>query len=380
MSCRTCGGQLAEVLDLGETPLADHLSETPDPGPLHRLRLAVCVSCWLVQLQEFVADDALYGGSYAFYSGASGASLIYFAEYARWAHALAPEGLVIEIACNDGTLLQHFARLGRSVLGIDPAHGPIELARDRGLNVLQASFNSGIAAHERGTAALVVANNVLAHVQDPRDFLRGVKTLLMPGGLAIIEVQYLGDLLLGNAFDQIYHQHRYYFSETSLLRLAAQEGLFAAQTLHTPAQGGSLRVVLTAATTGVTPRDEGWLRRWATFSSFSGRVEWWRARFLELLATLPQPVAGWAAPAKGTTLLSYCGLGPEQISHLVDTTDFKWHRYLCGIPVVSPGEREEPGTYLVLAHNYLATALRRERDYMARGGKLLVPLPLPQVI
>ena len=376
--CAVCGGCVQKVIDLGPTPIADRLDLTET----HPLRFAVCTTCWLAQLLDFLPDETLYGPEYAFRTGASLSAVEYFAEYARWATDLLPRrGFVVEVACNDGTLLRHFADAGHDTLGVDRSLGAATEARARDLKVWTTPFNQLVGEllrRDEGSADLVIANNVLAHVTDPVDFLAGVAEVLAPRGKAVIEVQYLGDLIAGNQFDHIYHQHRFYFSVASLATLAAKVGLGVEQVLHTTAQGGSIRVVLSKNSKGFSvPWDEGWLRRWPTFASFASRVRWIR-ELLRAMVTQEREagrsVAGYAATAKATTLLSFTGIN---LDYIVDTTPNKIGKRLCGIPIVAEGK---PDTFLLLAWNYLGGVLRRERAFMERGGRFIVPIPYPMVL
>jgi novobiocin biosynthesis protein NovU/D-mycarose 3-C-methyltransferase len=225
---------------------------------------------------------------------------------------------------------------------------------------------------------------VAAHVADLHDFFAGIEHLLAPGGVAVVEVQYLADLIAGNQFDHVYHEHRYYFTVDSLARVASRHGLAVESVTRTSAQGGSIRVTLCR---GEPPElvEPVWLRQPSTFLSLQGRVEQIRNRLLELLdgqAAHGRKVAGYAASAKSATLLNFCGIGPDRLDHIVDTTPHKIGRYTPGthIPIVGPGDRPEPDVYLLLAWNYLPGVLRREREFIDRGGRFLVPIPYPVLL
>src|SRR5262245_21953358 len=220
--CGGCGSDNLEIfLDLGQTPLADAFSVTAhEHEPIYDLELAVCADCYLVQLMEIVDDQALFSEDYTFYSSASAPIRQYHAEYAKSLIKRFEQGrnLTVEIACNDGSLLRNFHEQGWTTLGIDPALGPLSVATKQGIPTLWKSFDYQLSKEvvdQYGQAGLVIANNVLAHVVDPGDFLRGIANLLQPGGVAVVEVQYLGDLIAGNMFDHVYHEHRYYFSLTT---------------------------------------------------------------------------------------------------------------------------------------------------------------------
>jgi SAM-dependent methyltransferase len=386
-----CGGcnsaHLQPFLDLGDSPLADRFPATADePEDRYPLQLAVCTSCWLVQLTEIVPDGLLYGEDYAFFTDSSPSAVEYFRQYAAWVNdRFDLDGkFLVEIACNDGTLLTRF---GCRALGVEPAGGPAAAARAKGLRVVHEPFGLETARRivaDHGPADVVVANNVAAHVADLHDFFAGVEHLLAPGGVAVLEVQYLADLIAGNQFDHVYHEHRYYFTVDSLARVASQHGLAAESVTRTSAQGGSIRVTLCR---GEPPEliEPVWLRQPSTFLSLQGRAEHIRTRLLDLLdeqIAAGRKVAGYAASAKSATLLNFCGIGPDRLDHIVDTTPHKIGRYTPGskIPVTAPGDRAEPDVYLLLAWNYLPGVLRRERGFIDRGGRFLVPIPYPLLL
>ncbi|MDQ2875364.1 MAG: class I SAM-dependent methyltransferase [Actinomycetota bacterium] len=393
-SCGGCGSaDLAEFLDLGRSPLADRFPLPGEPdGPSIPLRVAVCQECWLAQLLDNPPDADLFGDDYGFMTGSSPALAGYFARWARWALAEYPgqaEAGVIEIACNDGTLLRHFAAAGVPALGIEPAGPPARAAVQAGLDVEQAPFTAALAG-TTARAGLVIACNVAAHVDDPRDFLEGIRALLRPGGVAIAEFQYLGDLIAGMQFDHVYHEHRYFYSLGSFARLAAGAGLRVTRVLRTPNQGGSLRVVLASEARPIGDAGglvalESHLRSPGAYSSMQARADYSRGTlvaFLDAEMEDGRTVAGYGASAKSATLLNFCGLDRKTISWVEDLTPGKIGRETPGtrIPIIAPADGMKPDTYLLLAWNYLSAVVRRERDFLSSGGRLIVPGPIPLVI
>lgn len=393
--CGGCGSEDLEVfLDLGKTPLADAFpKDAADPETYYPLELAVCPQCWLVQLLEVVPDDLLFGADYGFYSSTSPSLAAYHEAYAadvlRGEFAEQARRLTVEVACNDGSLLRHFAAAGCRAVGVDPATGAAEAARGRGLTVLAEPFNRKAASRIRnrfGPAGLVIANNVLAHVADLDDFVAGMADLLAVGGAIIVEVQYLPDLIAGNQFDHVYHEHRYFFSLTSLLPILARHGLRIHHVEHTPAQGGSIRVTAVRGAPAESPvGGESFVTSMATYQTMQGRVHYMAATLRDLLAAQRhegRKVAGYAASAKSTTLLNFCRIGPELVDHIVDTTPHKIGRVTPGthIPIVAPGDRTPPDIYLLLAWNYLSGVLRREREFLDDGGRFIVPIPAPVLL
>jgi len=344
-----------------------------------------------------VPDELVWGGDYGFYTGTSGELVQYFRRYSEWAldyfWPLATP-LVVEIGCNDGTLLHHFARHAK-VVGVDPAAGPAEVARTKGMNVITDSFGMRVAGKiigEYGQAGLVIANNVAAHVSDLDDFFAGLAALLAPGGAAVVEVQYLPDLLAGNGVDLVYHEHRSFFSGTSLARVAERHDLRWLNHTFQPTQGGSIRVVLnrghdgrpSVAETGLRKSEE-WLWDLAVGDTLQGRADRVKTRLRDTVGELLNAgltIAGYGAPAKATTLFHWAGLDVEQVRWVEDTTPGKIGRYLPGtrVPIVSPESGPHPDVYLLTIHNYARGVIAKELEFMKAGGRFLLPLPMPQVI
>lgn len=391
-TCSACGHvELDTFLDLGRSPIADAYTATPDEvSQTYPLEVAVCGKCRLVQLLEVVDHDVLFGTGYSFYSSASTPLSAYHADYAADVIArhepLARRG-VVEVGCNDGDLLRHFGRF--PALGVDPADGPAAAAADRGLEVLVRPFGLA-AAHDirdrRGRAGVVVANHVLAHVADVSDVLAGIRALLAHDGIAMVEVQYLPDLLVNNAFDLVYHEHRNFFSLSSLEQAALRHGLYIADAELTDRQGGSLRVTLTttaqpSAAVDAIRASERWLNSWGAYDGVQGRVDRIRTRLVDLVVgetMAGRTVAGYGAPAKATTLLNYCGLDSLHLTHCVDTTAAKQGRYIpgTGIPIVAPADvQQQPDTYLLLAWNYAGPIMRHNP-----GSRWILPIPAPVLL
>ena len=384
-ACRSCGStDLRGFLNLGDTPLADAFPRSGDKRDRrYPLGLTVCNGCWLVQNTETVPDELLWTADYGFYTGASPSSIAYFADYAQWVkdrYGELTRGLVVEIASNDGTLLRHFD----DRLGVEPSANVAQAAIDAGVPTIIAPFGRAVAAGIAEKASLIIANNVVAHVADLDDFLGGVASLLHKRGLAIFEFQYVGDLIAGNQFDHVYHEHRSFFGLRSFAAALHSRGLSIQSYIHTPAQGGSLRVVVQHGPSRDRSwfKGEDWLARLFTYQSFGGRVTYIRERLLDLIdgeIASGRTVAGYAASAKSTTLLNYCGIGPDRLKSVVDLTPHKIGRLTPGtrIPIVA---EDDVDTYLLLAWNYLPGILRRERAFIDRGGKFIVPIPTPMIL
>jgi SAM-dependent methyltransferase len=387
-TCGACGSSLVlPVLDLGSSPLADRFVKAGEANPVYPLRMGVCRRCWTAQLLDNVPDGPLFGADYGFMTGASPASIEYFRHFANWAMELYQPGrkLVVEIGCNDGTLLKHFDDWGCRTVGIDPADPAVEAARAKSLRVHQELFThdlGGDMADEYGPAHLVIGTNVIAHTRDPLDFLKGVRTMLADDGFAIFEFQLLDDLVAEGQFDHVYHEHRFFFSLRSLARVAKKAGLSVLYWVHTSAQGGSLRVTFGRRRTEI-PSDGTWLERESAYALMQVRAERVKDRLLTLLSEF-DVVAGYAASAKATTLLNFCGITSKQVAYVVDTTPGKFGMVMPGtdIPIIQQreGAMSLADAYLILARNYLSSIIRRDYRYLSNGGKFIVPIPTPVVI
>lgn len=400
-NCGSCKSlEINQFLDLGKTPLADKLPATAhEEEDWYPLGAAVCGRCSLVQLTEMVPDEDLYQNDYAFYTGANKPQVKYWRDYADQMRLMFPEAWsCLEIASNDGTLLAMMASRNFKTVGVDPSVGPGAAAAEKGLETYLMSF--GIeAAGKIGSVHkpfdLILANNVLAHVSDLDDFLKGIEMLMHRKSVVVFEVQYLGDLVLGNFFDLFYHQHRYFFSLRTLTRLLMARGFSIFDWEHVPVQGGSIRIYADLGYREVSPdvkiqfEREVWLDEWFLYDSFQDRVEAIRNQLTDMVADEllgGRQVIGWAAPAKATTLLNYCGLDKSKISWIEDSTEYKWNRFFTGtgIPVRKPnpttGYAPEETTVMLLAHNYLSVMIRTHPDFMAMGGRIIIPLPKPVLL
>ncbi len=389
-ACSACSStDLETFLDLGLSPVADAYTDRPDDHvDRYPLEVAVCGKCRLVQLLEVLDDVTLFGTGYSFYSSASPPLSAYHESYA--ADILARHGQTgrtVEIGCNDGDLLRWFPT--DTSMGIDPAIGPVTAARDRGLTVLAEPFTASLAM-ELPTARIVIANHVLAHVADVNDFLAGLAIMVTDDGLVMVEVQYLPDLLVNNAFDLVYHEHRNFFSLTSLEAAALRVGLHVADAQLTSRQGGSLRVTLTRqpipnSAVDALRASERWLQDWGPYAGFQGRVDRIRVRLVDILAESCQTgnVVGYGAPAKATTLLNYCGIGANLLEYVVDSTPAKQGRYIpgTGLQILKPDPSHEPAdTYLLLSWNYAAEIMRKNIAFTAAEGRWLLPIPSPVLL
>ena len=309
--------------------------------------------------------------------------------------------LVVELASNDGYLLQHFVQRGIPALGIDPAANVAEAARERGVETIVAFFDSRLAGQlvaEGRRPNLVVANNVLAQVPELNDFVAGIEKVLAPDGVATIEVPHIVRLIEGLQFDTIYHEHYSYFSLTTLSRLFGDHGLEIYDVEELASHGGSLRVYLKRRgddSHAVTPAVADVLRREHAggyvsvdgYADFSRRVEQVKWELLELLIGLRRAgrqVVGYGAPGKGNTLLNYCGIRTDLLDYTVDRNPHKHGKHLPGthIPIYAPSRIEEtrPDYILVLPWNLKSEIMEQLAHVQEWGARLIVPIPRPEVL
>ncbi len=404
-SCRVCGSRrLLLFLSLGQMPLANSFlasKEEFEAELTFPLDVYFCEDCSLVQLLDVVAPEILFS-HYVYLTGTSETMRAHFREYARTVTGLLGLGtrdLVVEIASNDGSLLKEFQAHGVQVLGVEPARNIAEQARSDGVPTLDEFFNADLAdcLRERyGPAKAVVANNVLAHVDDPVDFLRGCARLLADGGLVVWEVPHLKELISRLEYDTIYHEHLSYYSATTLMRLAAEAGLRIVRAERVPVHGGSLRMYATRDAAGghaaevvalaEEERREG-LQDVGLYYRFAAAVADNRVAlraFLESRRVLGQTVAGYGAPAKGNTLLNYCGISTELLPFTVDRNPWKVGRYTPGmhIPVLPVPALFEgrPDYVLILAWNLATEIIGQLGEYAQCGGRFVIPIPEPKVI
>ncbi len=403
-TCRICGGRdLRQVVSLGMTPLANSFivpERAAEPELLVPLEAVRCPACGLMQLSVVVRPDIMFA-EYAYSSSASEPMVQHFDELARELvdRFHLGEALVAEFGSNDGVLLGPLAARGARAIGIDPSANQARAANARGLETIVGYFDGATArrlAAERGRAKAIVANNVLAHIDDLHGVVEGLDALLADDGVFVAEFPYLGDLLARVEYDTIYHEHLSYFALSPLRRLFSGPRLELFDVRRLSVHGGSIRIYV--GRPGQHPpgpdlarmldreRADGLLDA-AVYERFGAQVATSRSALRAMLGELRRAdrrIAALGASAKGNTLLNYCGIGPDTISFVGDSTPAKQGRLTPGmhIPVRSDDaiRSERPDFTLLLAWNYADAILERYADYRAGGGRFIHPVPVARIL
>jgi hypothetical protein len=404
--CRLCGSGLEHsFVDLGMSPLCESIVAPEQLDAMEQyfpLHVFVCGTCFLVQLREYVSPESIFR-EYAYYSSYSTTWVAHAKAYCEMMATrlgLGPDSLVVELASNDGYLLQHFLPLDVPVLGIEPAGNVARVAIDKGIPTQVDFFGVELAkalVAEGKRPDLIVGNNVLAQVPDLNDFVSGMARLLAPEGVITLEFPHLERLMAENQFDTIYHEHFSYFSLITIERLAARHRLRLIDVEELPTHGGSLRVYLAHArsvrstTSNVAAllareRNNGFSDL-GTYASFAEQVKRTKRNLLSFLIGAKdagKTICGYGAPGKGNTLLNYCGIGTDFLEFTVDRNPYKHGRFTPGmhIPIhpVEAIDALEPDYVLILPWNIKEEIVQQMRHVGDWGGRFIVPIPELEVV
>jgi SAM-dependent methyltransferase len=406
-ACRFCGKDLhTTFVDLGMSPLCQTHIEPQQLNhmePFFPLHAWVCESCFLVQLEEYVAPANIFS-EYAYFSSYADSWVEHARKYSvlmRERFGIGRDSLVMEIASNDGYLLQHFVAAGVAVLGIEPAANVAKVAQGKGIRTEVCFHGRGSAEQivaKYGHADLLLGNNVLAHVPDLNDFVAGMKRLLKPNGVITMEFPHLQRLMEQHQFDTIYHEHFSYFSFLTVEQVFAHHGLTLFDVDELSTHGGSIRIYARHADDASKPVAErvqqlrarelalGY-NRLQTYQSFGEQVKSTKRKILALLIDLKNQgknIVGYGAPGKGNTLLNYCGIRTDLLTYTVDRNPYKQGKFTPGthIPIFSPDKIRDtrPDYIFILPWNLkdeICAQMGFVRDW---GGRFIVPIPEPQIL
>ncbi len=405
--CRFCGRALRTTfVDLGMSPLCQtHIEphQLNHMEPFFPLHAWVCEHCFLVQLEEYVAPANIFS-EYAYFSSYADSWVEHARKYSalmRERFGIGRDSLVMEIASNDGYLLQHFVAAGVPVLGIEPAANVAKVAQDKGIRTevcFHGRSSAAKIAAKYGQADLLLGNNVLAHVPDLNDFVAGMHRLLKPGGVITMEFPHLQRLMEQNQFDTIYHEHFSYFSFFTVEQVFAAHGLTLFDVEELSTHGGSIRIYARHTGDSSKPVSERarQLRarelalgfdRLQTYQDFAEQVKATKRKILAFLIDLKnnrKSIVGYGAPGKGNTLLNYCGIRTDMLSYTVDRNPYKQGKYTPGthIPILSPDRIRDtrPDYVFILPWNLKDEIIGQMSFVREWGGRFIVPIPEPQIL
>ena len=400
--CRFCSSKLKYTfVDLGMSPLCESYldpAQLNQMEPFYPLHVFVCEQCFLVQLEEFVNPEDIFS-EYAYFSSYADTWLQHAKDYTEMItrrFKINEQSLVVEVASNDGYLLQYFVEKGSNVLGIDPAANVAEAAVKRGVPTLVEFFGERVASKLAGkgkTADLLIGNNVLAQVPDLHDFVQGMKVLLKTTGVITMEFPHLVRLMEENQFDTIYHEHFSYFSFTTAEEIFAAHGLVLFDVEELPTHGGSLRIyachaedsskTISQRIVELKAREEtAGITKLETYFAFDEKVKETKRKLLDFLIKTKREgksIAGYGAPGKGNTLLNYCGIRMDFIDYTVDRNPYKHGKFLPGthIPIYHPDKLKatQPDYVLILPWNFKDEIMEQVSFIRDWGGRFVVPIP-----
>lgn len=404
--CRICGSNnLYEFLDLGFTPPADQFlreDQLKQPETYYPLTVLMCKECSLAQLSYVVPGEVLYRRDYPYESSMTQSGQLHWDEFAETAcktYGIGEGDLVVDIGSNVGVLLSSFARNGTKTLGIDPASNIVRIAEKRGIETWDEFFSSNVAqkvVREKGTASVITATNVFAHVDDLKSFMQAINILLSKDGIFIFEAPYFGNLINFLEYDTIYHEHLSYLLLEPIIKLANRFGMEVSDVLERDIHGGSFRVFISRiGERQINERVAKFLQRerknkWSCpiiLKKFSEKVNKNRDELTSLLYSLKssgKKIAAVSAPAKGMTLLNYCRLGPESLNFVTEKSTLKIGRYCPGVHISVVCDDSLVSNNidyaLLLAWNFSEEIMNNLKEFRENGGKFIIPIPHPRII
>ena len=404
--CGICNGtNLSVILNLGEQPPANSLIENIkliSQEIKFPLRLGLCNDCFFVQLLDIVDKEFMFN-HYLYMTSASKPIVEHFKKYADEIYnnylISKNESTVLEIGSNDGSMLLEFKKLGAKVLGIEPAENIAKIANESGILTKNNFFSSTVAKEISKTEniSVIVANNVVGHVEDLHDFMNGIKILIKENGIFIFEVPYLNDLIQKLEFDTIYHEHLSYFSLLPIINWVNQFGLEVFDIKKQSVHGGTIRVFITkkgnilqknSVQEFLDEERQYGLDKILTYEKFAQNIIDLKLELIESIIKLKKEkksLIGYGASAKGNVLLNYCNIDHTILDFIIDTTPLKQGKFTPGthIPILPPNEMETKGDgdlILLLAWNYEDAILEKEKIFRSKGGKFLIPIPKPRIL
>ncbi len=404
MTCRLCGGVSSTIVNFGTMPIANDFSLDPrDDTYRFTLSTSFCEPCSLFQIDEQPRPELMFHDHYPFFTGLSASMKLHFGEFVDYHLSESTKKLndlfIVEIGSNDGTLLEFVKSKGVRHLGIDPSPNVVEKAREKGVSAEVGFFGENLAndvVKRHGQADFIFAANVICHIPELIDFGNGIKNLLAINGQFIFEEPYVGSMIENTSYDQIYDEHVYIFGAISVRNIFSRVGLELVDAIPQVTHGGSMRYVLMhSGINKVSKRLEEILAKEkiegldqvSTYLDFAHRCEERRRQFKSLLVKLKSQgstIAGYAATSKSTTVLNYCGIGPDIIEYISDSTTEKQGRYAPGshIPIKPPEEiRRNPPDYLVLfAWNHEKEILEKEKELTLGGVKWIRFVPRVEIL